>query len=85
MPRRDDRVVFAEAGESSFLLDPASGDYFSLSEVGARIWNLCDGRQTLDSIAGRLAEEYDAPLETIVADVAELLDELNAAGLLAST
>jgi hypothetical protein len=50
--------------------------------VGARIWDLCDGSLTIEEIAARLAAEYDAPEDEIVADVRELVRELAAEGLL---
>ena len=78
-------MVFTRAGDSALLLDPASGNYFSLTDVGARIWELCDGEHTLDEIADELAGEYDAPAETIRADARELLDELAAEGLVNSS
>jgi len=81
-PLRQSRVVFTRAGETALLLDPTNGGYFSLSDVGARIWELCDGKHTLDDIADTLAAEYDAPSEAIRADASELLEELGAEGLL---
>jgi len=35
----------------SVLLDIDSGEYFSLNEVGGRVWELCDGPRSIDSIA----------------------------------
>jgi hypothetical protein len=64
------------------ILDPQGGEYFSLSDVGASIWELCDGSRTVEEIAASLAEIYDAPPEAIRSDVAELVDELTLAGLL---
>ena len=81
-PVRQSRVVFTRAGDSALLLDPASGNYFSLTDVGARIWELCDGEHTLDEIADELAREYEAAPETIRADAHDLLDELAEEGLL---
>jgi hypothetical protein len=81
-PVRQGRVVFSGAGDSALLLDPDSGNYFSLSDVGARFWELCDGQHTLDEIVDELSEEYDATPEVIRADLRELVDELTAEGLL---
>ena len=66
------------------MLDPDSGNYFSLTDVGARIWELCDGNRTVADIATELAEEYDARPSVIEGDVRELLEELSAEGLLES-
>lgn len=51
---------------------------FSLTETGARIWELLPQAETAEDIVDALAEEYDAPRETIQADVAEFLDQLRA-------
>ena len=82
-PARDTRVAFTRAGDSAVLLDPRSGNYFSLSEVGADLWELCDGDRTIDDIVLELGERYDAPSQTILEDALELLHELEAEGLLA--
>lgn len=78
---RNNRVVFSRAGDSALLLDPTSGYYFSLSEVGARIWDLCDGSRTFDEVTAALAEEYDAPSDVIETDARILVGELAAEGL----
>jgi pyrroloquinoline quinone biosynthesis protein D len=74
--------VFTRSGESTVLLDPRNGGYFSLSDVGSRIWELCDGQHSIEDIASRIAEEFDAPLDTVLADTAELVTELETEGLL---
>jgi hypothetical protein len=81
-PIRNDRVVARRADATVILLDPATGEYFTLDDVGGRIWELADGKRTVDEIAEALAAEYDAPLDQIRADVAELLDELAGSNLL---
>jgi hypothetical protein len=58
------------------LLHPRSGEYYSLDEVGARIWDLCDGTHTVASMIDILSQEYDAPAEALEADVCELLTDL---------
>ncbi|HEX7243716.1 MAG TPA: PqqD family protein [Longimicrobiaceae bacterium] len=63
------------------LLDPRRGEYYTLDEVGGRVWTLLAGGATAAELADRLAEEYDAPLETLLADVSALLDGMAAAGL----
>jgi hypothetical protein len=55
---------------------------FELDEVGASIWNACDGRRTIDDIAALVAAEYDVDLTTARADVAEFVATLRSAQLL---
>ena len=61
---------------SRVLLDPASGLYYSLDDVGGRIWELCDGSRLTSEVVAAIQEEYNAPPETIEADVLALLGEL---------
>jgi coenzyme PQQ biosynthesis protein PqqD len=75
-PRRGERIVARRGEDAVILLDPDSGNYYTLDDVGGRIWELCDGSRTVDEIADLLAAEYDAPAERIRADVIELLSEL---------
>lgn len=65
------------------LLDIDSGEYYSLNEVGGRVWELCDGTRSVGAIAEALCTEYDVPQETTLADARELLASLADAGLVA--
>jgi coenzyme PQQ synthesis protein D (PqqD) len=75
-PVRRSDVLAQAAGETVILLTPDSGEYFTLNEVGGRIWELADGSRSVSEIAGVLVDEYEAPLEDIQADALELLGEL---------
>lgn len=75
-PQRRSDVLAQAAGDTVVLLTPDSGEYFTLNEVGARIWELADGSRSVAEIASALAEEYDAPLEDIRTDALEVLAEL---------
>lgn len=83
-PRRSDLVVARRAGETVILLDPSSGEYFTLDDVGGRVWELCDGSRTVSEIVDAIAREYDAPRERIQGDVSELLAELAGIQLVAA-
>jgi pyrroloquinoline quinone biosynthesis protein D len=49
---------------------------FSPDETGLAVLRLCDGRRTVMDIAARLAEEYDADVEQIAADIIAMLQDL---------
>jgi hypothetical protein len=83
IPARRAGVMWRRMGEEeSVLLNVQSEDYYSLNEVGTRTWELIDGQTTLEEIAAKLAEEYDAPLADIEADVLALVQDLREQGLL---
>jgi hypothetical protein len=50
------------------LLDLRSERYFTLNEVGTRIWELLGEGTEVAVIVELLAEEYEAPIEVIEAD-----------------
>jgi coenzyme PQQ biosynthesis protein PqqD len=70
------RVLAQRAGDTLVLLDLDAGSYFSLDEVGARVWELCDGQREVAAIVDTLQREYEAPAETVAVDVLALLREL---------
>jgi hypothetical protein len=75
-PRQREPVLARRVADTLILLDPHGGEYFSLDEVGTRVWELCDGAHSVREMVAVLAEEFDAPAATIEADVVELLGEL---------
>ncbi len=75
-PRRNEPILAKQVKDDLILLDPRNGEYYTLDEVGGRIWALCDGERTVSDIAAIISQEYDAPAETIEADVVELLRDL---------
>lgn len=68
------------AGEA-VILDLTSGVYYGLNEVGAKIWNLIQQPCTIQEIQHRLLQEYDVDPEVCVQDLLQILQELQAAGL----
>jgi hypothetical protein len=80
-PRRRDGVLAQTAGDTVLLLTGDTGEYFTLNDVGGRIWELADGTRTVTDIAAVICAEYEAPLDLIEADTLEVLDELAGEGL----
>jgi coenzyme PQQ biosynthesis protein PqqD len=81
-PRQRDGVLVQEAQGQTVLLRLDDGSYYALDEVGARVWELCDGERSADDIVAVMTGEFDAPAETIAGDVLEFLDELREERLL---
>jgi coenzyme PQQ biosynthesis protein PqqD len=82
-PRRRERVLTQEAEDELVLLDLDAGTYFALNEVGARVWELCDGEHGLAEIVSSIEAEFEAPRGVIEKDVRALLDELETDHLVA--
>jgi len=75
-PRRRERVLTQTAAGTVVLLDLDGGQYYSLDEVSARVWELCDGDNGVGGIVEAISAEYDAPAETIYEDVRAFLEEM---------
>jgi hypothetical protein len=73
-----ERVVEGEA----LLIHLSSGDYFSLDNVGTRVWENIDGTRTIQDLAELILMEYDVDRDQVVADVLRLAEQLADEGLL---
>lgn len=74
-------VMARQLGDDCVMLDLASGTYFGLDPVGARVWQLLEGGKSFEEVCEALVEEYEASPEAIRGDVSRLIDELAANGL----
>jgi hypothetical protein len=66
------KVIDGEA----ILINVASGMYYSMDNAGAVVWELIQEGHSLAQISECIAARYDAPLETVRADIERLGDEL---------
>ena len=73
-PKRGDQIIAQKAANEVLLLNMEDGNYYSLNEIGGRVWELCDGDRTVPQVVAALAAEYEAPYSTLENDVIELLE-----------
>jgi hypothetical protein len=64
------------------LLDAERGTYYTLNEVAGRTWELLVAGEPVVEILRILGAEYNAPAETLEADLIGLLDQLVQAALI---
>jgi pyrroloquinoline quinone biosynthesis protein D len=69
-------VLVQEAHGQTVLLRMEDGAYFTLEDVGAEVWRLCDGRHDVEAIVDKLCELFDAPRDVISADVRAFVDDM---------
>jgi hypothetical protein len=75
-------VIFTEVSGEAVLLNMATGKYYSLDEVGARIWNLITQYRQLEEVYRALLDEYDVAPQRLEEDLLALTDKLVANALL---
>jgi len=77
-PRAD--IIETDLDDELVLMEPESGKMFGLNVTGRFVWQALPG-QTLEQVAGDLAEHFGISREEAFADSAELLATLCDAGL----
>ena len=71
-----DQVMARQVGEETVILDLASGTYFGLDPVGARIWQLLGEGMTLAEVCESILAEYAVSQDEIERDLGDLLAAL---------
>ncbi|HBB33919.1 MAG TPA: PqqD family protein [Cyanobacteria bacterium UBA8803] len=76
------RQVSSNLGDEAVILDPKSGAYYGLNDVGAYIWNLIQQPKLVNEIRETILKEYEVNPEECDRDLMELLEQLKAQGLI---
>ena len=69
----------ADTGEERVMMSVQSGNYVTLSRVGARIWELLEKPTEVTAVCARLTEEFDVTADMCRADVDVFLREMETA------
>lgn len=70
------QVMARQVGDETVILDLASGTYFGLDPIGARIWQLMGDGKSLSEILDIMLDEYDVTREAMEHDLIKLAEEL---------
>ena len=81
IPARTPSVVSQRAGQEVVLVLPLQGKVKVLNEVGARIWDLCDGGHSVRQIAATICREYTVESSQAEADTLSFFNELAQRGV----
>jgi hypothetical protein len=82
-PKRREQVIAQKASNDFLLFNMDNGNYYSLNDIGGRIWELCDGNRSVSQLVAAIAAEYDAPTADLEKDIVELLEGLQEGKLIA--
>ena len=81
--KRSDDMLGAAVGDELLMMSVAQGNYYSLNEVGKRIWELLERPMSLDELVAQLTEEYDVPEAACREEVERFLTAMRERGMLA--
>ena len=71
-----DDVLFQDLNGELVLLSMESGEYFSLNEVGAKIWVLITSDWSIPDILKSFINQFDASEEQLTGDIKMFLEHL---------
>ena len=75
-------VIFETLDDEVVLLNLASERYYSLDDIGTRMWQLLEERGDVEATVPQLLSEFQVDEATLRADLARLIGELKQAGLI---
>lgn len=79
--RNDDGLLTTEVDGELMALSVEHGTCYGLNGVGTRIWALLAEPRSVDSLCEQLLAEFDVEEDRCRQEVADLLEELRADGL----
>lgn len=53
----------------------------TFNDIGAEVFNMLDGTNSVEEIIARIVKDYDAPYETVKSDVEKLIEKMRENGL----
>lgn len=75
-------VMARQVGDETVILDLASGTYFGLNPVGARIWQLVSEGKTIGRVLESVLAEFEVTAAEAERDLDNLLSELRSRELI---
>lgn len=80
-PVRAPSVAYHVIDGEAILLNGDRGKVYALNPVGAEIWHMADGHKSIEEIARKLGQMYDAEADSAIPDVEQFVDGLVRRGL----
>lgn len=80
--KRSEQALHSEVGRDVVALHIDRGQCYGMEEVTADVWRLLAEPSDLDTICGQLQEWYDVKPDVCRDDIATLLGQMHAEGLI---
>lgn len=85
VPAKADDVLATDSQDLAVLMSMDTGKFVELNETARAVWNLTDGRTSVEQVADLLVERFDVARSRCLAEVAELYTRMREAGLVVVT
>ena len=77
-----DNLLLQSVADEKVILDPATGNYYTLDTVGARMIDLLRESGSVETTVSAIVSEYAVSAQDAQRDLIELLDNMTQHGLL---
>ena len=74
--------IYTDLGGETVILGLDSGQYYSLNDVGSRIWDLVQAPTMVLVLRDTIVGEYDVEVDRCEQDVLEVLKDMASEGLI---
>jgi hypothetical protein len=73
---REEEVAAKVIDDEAIIINLANGIYYSMDKVGGLIWEMIEGKHSLEEMVAATIARYDVSREQAQADVEQLVHEL---------
>jgi radical SAM protein with 4Fe4S-binding SPASM domain len=81
-PRPPEGWLSRRLGDELVVCNQDGSGVFSLNQVAARIWSLCDGLRTVEDVARLLLDEFEVEMDRLLEDVLGAVNSMVEQGIL---
>lgn len=82
IPHPNPEIISRRLENEAVLVMPINGKIKVLNDVGARVWELIEGGNSIEAIIASIAQEYNTSEEAVTADVQTFLSQLAERGMI---
>jgi len=75
-------ITSSEIGDELALLEPTTGQYFTLNQTGSFVWQHLSEPRSTDEIILAVADKFDISATDCEIDISDLIAQLSKAGLI---
>jgi len=80
--KRKEEILSSDMDGETVMMSVENSEYYSLSPVGTRIWEIVEKEITYKDLISQLMSEYSVDIDTCKSDTEEFINELINKGLI---
>ena len=74
--KQNKEVIFRQEQDEAILFNPDNSDIVVINSTGCFIWPMCNGKNTKENIAAKIAEKFDVDKKKASKDLEGFISDL---------